>query len=261
MNEILLQLQQLNFSPNEAKAYVTLLQHHPVTGSQLSAFSGIPRSMIYQILSTLQLKGAVTEIPGKNTLYAPVDPQEFLRELKGNFIESITSLSTSLTELKSPGDHTLFYNIKGNKNIIKKCRAMLQNAKKEVFISSSCPLPQLHAEMEHLHKNNIPIYVFSFHSLDIPFAAVYHHNTPIIDHGYDRIMIQVDEEEAMLADLHKNADCYAVWSKHSTFVQVIGEHIRHDIYLIRLQEKFGKEFLEDILIGKDLESYRQNRMS
>ena len=255
MNDILLKLQNLNFSPNEAKAYVALLQHYPVTGSQLSSFSGIPRSMIYQILSSLQLKGAVTEIPGKNTLYAPVDPEEFLQDINDSFTDAITFLKTSLSELKSPDEHTLFHNIKGNKNILKKCKAMLSKAKEAVFMSSSCPLPQLINEMKALHEKGIPIYIFSFHDLKMPYITLFHHGNPLDDHIIDRIMVSVDEKEALLAEFHKNAECYGVWSEHSTFVQVIGEHIRHDIYLIQLQKKFGKDVLKEILLGKDIKGF------
>ena len=53
------QLSEFGFTQNEAKAYLTLLQHHPATGYEVSQYSGVPRSAIYNILRKLELGGIV----------------------------------------------------------------------------------------------------------------------------------------------------------------------------------------------------------
>ena len=50
MDEIIKELQKLGFSQYECKAYIGLLKHSPVTGYEVSKQTGVPRSMIYEVL-------------------------------------------------------------------------------------------------------------------------------------------------------------------------------------------------------------------
>ena len=54
MNDQLLpQLVKLGFSEYEAKAYIALLGKNPVSGYELAKQSGVPRSMIYEVVGKL----------------------------------------------------------------------------------------------------------------------------------------------------------------------------------------------------------------
>ncbi len=63
MDEIIKELQKLGFSQYECKAYIGLLKHSPVTGYEVSKQTGVPRSMIYEVLGKLMDKGAVHIVP------------------------------------------------------------------------------------------------------------------------------------------------------------------------------------------------------
>ena len=70
MVELLKALQSIGFSEYEAKTYLALLRSAPETGYQISKSSGVPRSMIYEVLNRLQVRGAVLQSHDeKNTLY------------------------------------------------------------------------------------------------------------------------------------------------------------------------------------------------
>lgn len=56
MDEIIKELQKLGFSQYECKAYIGLLKHSPVTGYEVSKQTGVPRSMIYEVLGKLMDK-------------------------------------------------------------------------------------------------------------------------------------------------------------------------------------------------------------
>ena len=80
-------LVKIGFSEYEAKAYVALLRENPITGYQLAKLSGVPRSMIYEVLSKLVLRGAAMILrkegstqgtQGTRTLYAPVPAGQFV---------------------------------------------------------------------------------------------------------------------------------------------------------------------------------------
>ena len=52
-------LVKIGFSEYEAKAYLALLGASPVTGYQLSKDSGVPRSMIHEVLGKLTARRRV----------------------------------------------------------------------------------------------------------------------------------------------------------------------------------------------------------
>jgi sugar-specific transcriptional regulator TrmB len=54
-------LANIGLSDYAIHTYLSLLQHHPINGSQLSKRSGIPRARIYDILRTLKARGFVSE--------------------------------------------------------------------------------------------------------------------------------------------------------------------------------------------------------
>jgi len=64
MEEIVSKLSKhLNLTSYEAKAYVALLTHGPLSMSELSELSGVPRPKCYSVVKSLVLKGMVTLTP------------------------------------------------------------------------------------------------------------------------------------------------------------------------------------------------------
>lgn len=72
MEAIFTELQKLGFSPYECKAYVGLLKNSPVTGYEVSKRTGVPRSMIYEVLGKLLDKGAIYVVPSEPVKYSPI---------------------------------------------------------------------------------------------------------------------------------------------------------------------------------------------
>lgn len=51
MENIVLEIQKLEFSQYESKTYLSLLQNSPVTGYEPSKRSTVPRSMVYKVIN------------------------------------------------------------------------------------------------------------------------------------------------------------------------------------------------------------------
>ena len=68
--DLLAKLTELGFTEYEAKVYLALLDDYPASGYQISKTAGVPRSMVYEALGRLKLRGAVLETPDERaTLY------------------------------------------------------------------------------------------------------------------------------------------------------------------------------------------------
>ena len=77
--EFLTGLIRMGFTEYEAKVYLALLHDNPATGYQRSKKSGVPRSMVYEALGRLSVRGAVMEtVEGRATLYRPLPPDVLL---------------------------------------------------------------------------------------------------------------------------------------------------------------------------------------
>jgi len=116
-------LVQIGFSEYEAKAYVALLRESPVTGYQLSKMSGVPRSMIYEVLAKLVARGAAMTLRKEGgTQYAPVPAAEFLDKLHREQEQLFASLQSDLDSLGSASDLDYVWNIEGYENILARRR-------------------------------------------------------------------------------------------------------------------------------------------
>lgn len=69
----------------EAAVYVTLVRSPGMTASQIAARSHVPRQRVYDILGDLSEKGLVTQEPGKQRCFAPVDPALALPNLQREY--------------------------------------------------------------------------------------------------------------------------------------------------------------------------------
>jgi sugar-specific transcriptional regulator TrmB len=134
-NNLIERLTKLGFSEYEAKAYIALLRDNPATGYQLAKGSGVPRSMIYEVLGKLTARGAAMTLRVEGgTKYAPVAPEEFLDLLQREHKGLITSLQQDLTELSEATDLDYVWHIEGNDNVLARATEMIERATKRVYL-------------------------------------------------------------------------------------------------------------------------------
>ncbi len=131
------QLMGLGYSEYEARAYVTLLRLRSATGYQVAKESGVPRSMIYQVLDKLIARGAVlTQAYGDLVRYAPDAPELLLERMQGDLAERVASLTASLQGLAvAPYGPGQVWNVAGRDNILARAREMIENAHQRVAVS------------------------------------------------------------------------------------------------------------------------------
>jgi len=133
------QLVALGFSDYEARAYVTLLKLGEATGYQVAKESGIPRSMIYQVLDKLIARGAVlTQSFGDLVRYAPDPPELLLERMQDDLAERVADLTASLQEVavRPYGEGpSQTWSIAGAENILARAREITEHARERVCVS------------------------------------------------------------------------------------------------------------------------------
>ena len=248
-------LQELDFSEYEAKAYVALLQLSPTTGYQVSKQSGVPRSMIYEVLNKLILRGAAVSSPAeRTTLYAPVRPEEFLDRLRHEFEQRLDAAHRELAAITSPPRMDYVWNIEGEDNILATAREMIDNAEVQVQVGLlPATLPSLRGSLFRAVERGLEVIVNTPVPVELAGARIM--VTPLVlddvgQLGTQGLMLTVDSAQALVSQQLDAAHARAAWTANPLLAFVVEQHMRTDMVMPQLFELVGSRALE-VLDEKD----------
>lgn len=232
-DECLSNLVQVGFSEYEARAYVVLLGESPVTGYRLSRLSGIPSSMIYEVLAKLTARGAVmTSRRQRGTLYTPVPAGEFLGRLRREHHEIVASLKEALGALTPTSRDGHTWNVEGHERILDKAAEMIARAETRVHLAlAPSTFPSLQPAAKEAIERGVNVVVYATDSLDLPGGRVV--ITPVLREADARLkghwlILSIDGKEALAGAQP------AVWTSSPLFVFVIEHYLRADLCVSRI---------------------------
>jgi sugar-specific transcriptional regulator TrmB len=252
-------LMKIGFSEYEAKAYVALLRESPVTGYQLSKQSGVPRSMIYEVLGKLTARGAAMTLrKGSATQYAPVPAAEFLDQIHREQEELILSLKDDLAALTSLPDLEYVWNIEGHENIMAKAEEMLRQAKGRIYLALlPATFPDLKPALEKAIRRGVRVVIYTTSDLDLPGGQVI--ITPMPEEALSQVgrlmlILVIDGEEVLIGEWLTMTQARASWTSSPLLVFIAEHHLRTDPYLPQILACLGDRAL-DIIQEEDLELF------
>lgn len=161
-------LRRIGLNRYESKAYLALLDSSPLSASELSEKTDIPRPRTYDTLKSLEDKGVCSMQPGRPIKYKAKNVREALENLKDQKrdehekkIEKIDQVQEKLEEKleeaqieegKDPDSYMWFLKDRGK--IDSKIRSLLAKAENEVVIAtdSKDATEHLSRHGEHLEK-------------------------------------------------------------------------------------------------------------
>jgi sugar-specific transcriptional regulator TrmB len=242
-------LVQIGFSEYEAKAYVALLRESPVTGYQLAKLSGVPRSMIYEVLGKLTSRGAAMTLRKEgSTQYAPVPAQEFLEQLHREQETLIGSLERDLADLNVSSDLDYVWNIEGHENIMAKAYEMIAQARSRIYLALLPEtLPTLRPPLVAAIERGVQVVAYSTRELDLPGARmVAVPPSQVIDERVEGLwlVLVVDGREVLIGELLTENQARASWTGSPLFVFVAEHHLRVDFYLPHVLALLGDRALD-----------------
>ncbi|MBU7316955.1 TrmB family transcriptional regulator [Paenibacillus oleatilyticus] len=250
MEDVFKELQKLGFSPYECKAYVGLLKSHPVTGYEISKRSGVPRSMIYEVLGKLMDKGAVHLVPSEPVKYAPVPADEWIGRLRKQFDQSFAYLEKSLMMLQQEREMDVIWHIRSDESVMNEIADLIGRAEKELWLSVWEPqVPEVKASVERHLRRGVPVFSVLFGAPETQIGTTFHHDymTPEVvkerTGGYLTIAAR-DGEEVLIANFSGESTTWAVKTHDPALVLVATEYVRHDIMIEEITAQFGPEKLD-----------------
>jgi sugar-specific transcriptional regulator TrmB len=247
--DVMEKLVKIGFSEYEAKTYVALLRRSPATGYQVAKESGVPRSMIYEVLGKLAARGAVMVLPKESgTKYAPFPAGEFLDKLQNQHEKVINSLKQELPVLDATSTLEYVWNIEGHDNIMAKAREMIVHSQQRIYLSLQPEMfPGLREDLQEAAARGVRVVVYSTEEMDMPGGRVVTAPIPDGEHGNVQglwLVLVVDGEEVLMGESMTENRARASWTGSPLFVFVAEHHLRTDLYLPQVLALLGDKAKE-----------------
>jgi len=237
-------LRDLGFSQYEISCYLALLAHHPSNGSQLSKFSGISRSRVYDVLRKMVKKGLVLEI--STGQYVPLPPDELIKKLRRDFESNLSTLKKQLIQVSQDITYEYIWTMKGYSEVIKKAVEMISSAKEELYIRL---FPEegnlLEAELQNANSRGVNIKYISMGDISLSYKLQVIH--PEADHLIEKIGgrsfdIISDKAEALVGifEIGNEETSPINWTRNHWFIVTNRDSLRHDFFHYFLEKIYDR---------------------
>ncbi len=242
MNPAIFNLTHLGLSEYEAKAYVALLKENPLTAYEIAKISGVPSSKVYEVIKKLEIRQIVQSIHGERSrMYIPISPDEFIENFRTATEDSLHAVQRELKSFKSGLDTTYTWHIKDYENLILKAKRMLHTSQQTILLSIwPAEITLLAKSLNDAEGRGVKIAIVHYGATNIKFGQIYRHpveDTTFAQKGARGFTLIADSKE-VLAGKIKDNETEAIWSMNESFVLLAEDYIKHDIYFMKIVERF-----------------------
>ena len=164
-------LKQLGLTDYEAKTFIALYKIEEGTASQIAKVSKVPRASVYEVLRSLERKGAIIIEQGKPLRYRLLSLDSALENLEEHRKKEIKKMSDDLEDAKESIIESLadakvkpqieeesFWTIRGDEKVVAKIREVIKSAKFDLVVGAGDFLGLLD-DLKEAEKNGIKVSV------------------------------------------------------------------------------------------------------
>jgi len=237
-----------NLNVYETKVWIALLSKGIASAGEIATISGVPRSRTYDVLESLEKRGFAIVKIGKPVKYLAVKPVEVLEKMKSITLqdaqEKIKNLSTlketteyeELEKLHKSGiapikTHEITGSLRGRSNVVSRVRELIQNAKREISISTSVydfedKSRVLLPALEQAANKNVKVTLSLAGPLEkIKKIAAKTNLKPTINESEARMYISDKSEVLFMITSEKSDEEIGIWLNSPFFAQSLSSMI------------------------------------
>lgn len=262
MEHLIEKFEEIGFSTNEAKVYMTLLKESAINGYEISKKSGVPRSMVYSVIAKLVAKEAIRELRTEPPTYIPVPVKELVMNRKRQAEETLNYLEKELQDIEKPVEINVIKHIEGRKQIIHAMQKLMKASNEEIWLSAwEEELGELHDSAVEQCKKGKTMYSLLFTDEETSsFGNAFYHRqytASVEKHRMSQrltIVIQ-DNDEVLIASFMDGQIPQAIQTTDSMLVLLAKEYIRHDMMMKVVTDKLGNDKFNSLWQGSDQLTY------
>jgi Cd2+/Zn2+-exporting ATPase len=240
------QLMALGMTEYESRVYLALLSEHPTTGYQLGKAAGIPRSMVYEALGRLEVRGAVLKTQEeKAALYRPVAPDTLLERYEQEHRQRITELRTGLLPLYNRHDVGKLWNFRGRRDALSYAARMINEASAELMlVLTDADVEALHEPLVRAHERGVNLGVILTEEADFNLGQVVRHpkRETELHRMKETLIVVADEQEFLIASGHTNTD--ATVTTNANMVLIARQFVWMELFAQRIFARLGDHLLD-----------------
>lgn len=245
--DLLEKLAELGFTEYEAKAYLALLDEHPASGYQISKMAGVPRSMVYEALGRLKMRGAVLETPDERaTLYRPLPPDVLLDNHESAQRRLVGELRAGLAGLYQARDEDHVWTIRGRDALLAYARELIRRAQREVFLVLDDPdVAALHDDIVATCERGIPTSAVLTGVAPLRCSQVVRH-PPLESQLHElsgTLVVVVDGHEVLVAANDADREMTATVTRNRNLVLITRQFVWMELFAQRIFAHMDGELL------------------
>jgi hypothetical protein len=237
-------LQQLAFSEYEARAYITLLQRHPLNGYELAKLSGLPRANIYGVLQKLEDRQAITRLDTpEGVRYAPVPAEELIQRLRSRYQTALDTAQESLNQISSPAEYEYISNVRGYSGLLEHAQALIETAQQQLLLAlwpqeaTNLAQPLAQAEERGVEITTLCLAACP-QACDGCRGQVYRYRVAP-EQSYRWLVIVPDGAEVLTGEIGPDDEALAVRTGQRLLIELATWYIRHSIAVAAILSDLG----------------------
>lgn len=241
---------RLGVSEYEARVYSALLGSNPATAYEAAKDAGVPTSKVYEVIARLEVRGMVRclEEEGRKR-YLPQPPDEFVEATRRSLGRTLDALKTDLSRLGEPRDQSFVWNLDEADALLDKACRMVETAVETLLVSAWNPEAVLLAPLlAQARSRGVKTALVYFGPGPLDLDGVFRHpieDTIYAEKGGRGFTVVADGREALMgtlrAGLGGGVSAEGAWSRNHGFVILAEDYVKHDIYIMKIVERFDPE--------------------
>lgn len=245
--DLLAKLTDLGFTEYEAKVYLALLDDYPASGYQISKAAGVPRSMVYEALGRLTLRGAVLETPAeRGMLYRPLPPDVLLDNHEQTQRQLVKELRAGLSGLYQSREEDRVWTIRGRDALLAYARELIRQAQSEVYLVLDDPdVAALEEEIVATCRRGVPTSAVLTGEAPLSCSQIVRH-PPLESQLHElagALVVVVDSREVLVAADAGEREMAATVTRNRNLVLITRQFVWMELFAQRIFAHMGSELL------------------
>ena len=208
----------------------------------------MPNPKIYDVMNRLRERGMIEQIQGEKTRYLPLDPRDFVRGQRSRVNQQLDQLEEQLQREHTSPELSAVWNIRSADALFDQARSLIAGTESELLLSLwPEEYRSLEPELRQAGERGASIALVQFGSQPSELGQCYPHpisDTLFEEKGGRSFALCADSSVALMGIFRPDGGVEASWSRSFGFASLAEDYIRHDIYIMKIVERFDSLLVE-----------------